>query len=131
MKEYIDGDLVRYTSLYKEPIAEICEVRETSYLIRFMNGNFAKVTSKEIKPIPLTTDILEKNGWKKRTRVCYDGEHLEDFSNPSFPLEHFAIAFTKEGIKATYDCLPVRELKYVSDLQHLLFGLGLNSEMEV
>lgn len=65
MKEYIDGDLVRYTSLYKEPVAEICEVRETSYLIRFMNGNFAKVTSQEIKPIPLTPEILEKNGWKR------------------------------------------------------------------
>ena len=130
MKEYIDGDLVRYTSLYKEPIAEICEVRETSYLIRFMNGNFAKVTSQEIKPIPLIQEILEKNGWNKRTRVCCDGEYLEDFRNPSLPLEHFAIAFTKKGIKVTYDCLPVREVKYISDLQHLLFGLGLNSKME-
>ena len=130
-QKYIIGDLVRYTSLYKEPIAEICEVRETSYFIRFMNGNFAKVTSQEIKPIPLTQEILEKNGWKKRTRVCCDGEHLEDFSNPSSPLEHFAIAFMEKGIKATYDCLLVREVKYVSDLQHLLFGLGLNSEMEV
>ena len=30
-KKYIDGDLVRYTSLCKEPVAEICEVCETSY----------------------------------------------------------------------------------------------------
>lgn len=30
-QKYIIGDLVRYTSLYKEPIAEICEVHETSY----------------------------------------------------------------------------------------------------
>ena len=64
-QKYIDGVLVRYTSLYKEPVAEICEVRETSYFIRFMNVNFAKVTSKEIKPIPLTKEILKKNGWKK------------------------------------------------------------------
>lgn len=64
-KKYIVGDLVRYTSLCKEPVAEICEVCETSYLIRFMNGNFARVTNEEIKPLPLTTKILEKNGWKK------------------------------------------------------------------
>ena len=64
-QKFIVGDFVRYTSLYKEPIAEICEIRGTSYLIRYMNGNFAKVTNEEIKPIPLTPEILEKNGWKK------------------------------------------------------------------
>ena len=37
--EYIPGDLVIYTSLIKEPIAEICEVHETSYTIKFMHGN--------------------------------------------------------------------------------------------
>ena len=37
--EYILGDLVIYTSLIKEPIAEICEVHETSYTIKFMHGN--------------------------------------------------------------------------------------------
>lgn len=63
-QRYISGDLVRYTSLCKGPIAEICEVRETSYLVRFMKGNFVRVTSQEIKPIPLTPEILEKNGWK-------------------------------------------------------------------
>ena len=67
-QKFIVGDLVRYTSLYKEPIAEICEIRETSYLIRYMNENFAKVTNEEIKPIPLTPEILEKNGWDKEEK---------------------------------------------------------------
>ena len=89
------------------------------------------VVEERIKPIRLTQKILKKNRWNKRTRTCYDGEHMEDFSNPSFPLEHFTIAFTKEGIKATYDCLPIREVKYVHQLQHILFGLRLNSEMNV
>jgi hypothetical protein len=62
--EYIPGDLVNYISLYKEPVAEICEVCETSYLIRFMKGNFSRVAKEELKPIPLTPEILEKNGWE-------------------------------------------------------------------
>lgn len=61
--KYIPGDLVIYTSLMKEPIAEICEVYETSYIIGFMRRNSARVTNNEIKPIPLTHDILKKNGW--------------------------------------------------------------------
>lgn len=50
---YIPGDLVIYASLIKEPVAEICEVHEASYTVKFMHGNF-EATSKEIKPITLT-----------------------------------------------------------------------------
>lgn len=123
MKEYIDGDLVRYTSLYKEPIAEICEVRETSYLIRFMNGNFAKVTSQEIKPIPLTPEILEKNGWKKpdgfnsywlgKIGLLQDGD-----------VWHSALGSTKIAVT-------LGNIQYVHQLQHFFFALRLNYEMEV
>ena len=133
--EYIPGDLVYFDS--EKSKVEFCNPSaDGSIWVRVIeNGGENRIWNallkNEISPILLTPEILEKNGWNKRTITCYDGEHLEDFSNPSFPLEHFTIAFTKEGIKATYDCLPVREVKYVSDLQHLLFGLGLNSEMEV
>lgn len=119
MKKYIDGDLVRYTSLCKEPVAEICEVRETSYLIRFMNGNFTKVTSQEIKPIPLTADILEKNGWKKDDRGYYFRDIIflnkDDFGG------------WVVGIGEDY----ILTIASIHQLQHLLFGLGINHEMEV
>ena len=126
-QKYIVGDLVRYTSLYKEPVAEICEVRETSYLIRFMNGNFAKVTSKEIKPIPLTKEILKKNGWKK--------SKINDCAY-FYYKDGLFLTYTSKDDKFWFDdfdyssCICV-ELPYVHSLQHLLFGLGLNSDMEV
>lgn len=126
-QKYIVCDLVRYTSLYKEPVAEICEVRETSYLIRFMNGNFAKVTSKEIKPIPLTKEILKKNGWKK--------SKINDCAY-FYYKDGLFLTYTSKDDKFWFDdfdyssCICV-ELPYVHSLQHLLFGLGLNSEMEV
>lgn len=126
-QKYIDGDLVKYTFLYKEPVAEICEVRETSYLIRFMNGNFAKVTKKEVKPIPLTLEILEKNGWKK--------SKINDCAY-FYYKDGLFLTYTSKDDKFGFDdfdyssCICV-ELPYVHSLQHLLFGLGLNSEMEV
>lgn len=131
MKEYIDGDLVRYTSLYKEPIAEICEVRETSYLIRFMNGNFAKVTSQEIKPIPLTHEILEKNGWYGATHSKQSDDNTKILYK-TFKRKGYPTIKVSQDLKITCELSPfIVKLESVPDLQHLLFGLGLNSEMEV
>ena len=126
-QKYIVGDLVIYTSLLKEPVAEICEVRETSYLIRFMNGNFAKVTSKEIKPIPLTKEILEKNGWKK--------SKINDCAY-FYYKDGLFLTYTSKDDKFWFDDFDYSssicvELPYVHSLQHLLFGLELNLEMEV
>lgn len=118
---YIVGDFIIYTSSFKEPVAEICEVCEASYTIRFMQGNLAKVTSKEIKPIPLTPEILEKNGWKKsnyygndytKGEFHFDGEnflHIGDYDHP----------------------LVDGPIEYVHELQHVFFGLNLYTGMSV
>lgn len=83
---------------------------------------------KDIVPIPLTPAILEKNGWE----IPYD--------------EGFYCSPNKKGINVF---LPSRligtirnaytahihllrsNIDSVSDLQHLLFGLNINHEMEV
>lgn len=130
-QKFIVGDLVRYTSLYKEPIAEICETRETSYLIRYMNGNFAKVTSQEIKPIPITTDILEKNGWYGATHSKQSDDNTKILYK-TFKRKGYPTIKASQDLKITYELSPfIVKLESVSDLQHLLFGLGINHEMEV
>lgn len=121
--EYIPGDLVIYASLIKEPVAEICEVHEASYTIKFMHGNFAKVTSKEIKPITLTSEILEKNGWKKGGY----GFYIKD--NFPFLIYKDVDSFNVKIDEFKEDTFI--KLSYCHQLQHLLFGLGLNHEMEV
>ena len=134
--EYIPGDLVSVYVGVKKYIVEVIgaenENEVLSYQIKFPNGEIQYADKDNIVPIPLTLEILEKNGWVKDThRHCLDEKPAEAYEKKDFPLTHFNVTFGKKRIQASHDCLFVRNLKYVSDLQHLLFGLGLNSEMEV
>ena len=128
-QRYIAGDLVRYTSLCKGPIAEICEVRETSYLVRFMKGNFVRVTSQEIKPIPLTPAILEKNGWKD----YFKGSIWKELATKRAYLYITKDQTTEDEylVCCGRSKSNLASIKYVHQLQHLLFGLGINHEIEV
>lgn len=133
--EYIPGDLV----MVDNDIVKVM-TRSVNYFLKiinnfdvmFHNGNVYKYSPNELKPIPLTPEILEKNGWVKDThRHCLDEMPAEAYEKKDFPLTHFNVTFGKKRIQASHDCLFVRNLKYVSDLQHLLYGLGINHEMEV
>ena len=131
--EYIQGDLVIYTSLIKEPIAEICEVHETSYTIKFMHGNSVRVESNEIKPIPITIEILEKNGWKIEDVNPHDLSNIVSKGIIYRAIKGKEILFFQKGASVFTCPLNWRkiEIRYVHELQHLLFGLKLNSEMEI
>ena len=82
---------------------------------------------KDIVPIPLTSDILENNGWKLTTNL--DQANLRVFTytknslciEKTFYTDKFLFICNDQGIR----------LEYVSDLQHILFGFKQNSEMEV
>lgn len=129
-QKYIEGDIV----MYGNNIMIIKEPREEGHFDLLWNKwiIYSYINIEEIKPIPLTPEILKKNGWVKDThRHCLDEMPAEAYEKKNFPLTHFNVTFGKKRIQASHDCLFVRNLKYVSDLQHLLFGLGLNSEMEV
>lgn len=98
---------------------EAKELGDKGYLLA-ENGAWAKY----IVPIPLTPEILKKNGWK--------------FSHGFYwsPNEEGAgVGLTSQTgyvWNAYMRSYPLRSgINSVSDLQHLLFGLGLNSEMEV
>lgn len=79
---------------------------------------------KDIIPIPLVPKILEKNGWKLSHGFYWspneEGAEVGLSSQTGYVWE----AYIRRH--------PLRSnINSVSDLQHLLFGLGLNSEMEV
>ena len=81
---------------------------------------------KDIEPIPITPEILEKNGWKR-----VDDEPID------FEIKYFGTEFSN-WVNIFYNVLTgiYRYGKHtilidLHELQHLFFGLGLNSEMEV
>lgn len=137
-QKYIVGDLV---SVWDDTVYQVAEVVGynptyqkyilTNWYIEETKGGIS-VAEDRIIPIPLTPEILQKNGFVKDTHHhCLDELPAEAYEKKDFPLSNFNVVFGKKRIQASHDCLFVRNLEYVSDLQHLLFGLGINSEMEV
>lgn len=126
--EYIPGDLVMVNEsalrFAKDKIFKV---------ISSLSGGFVKVvmlndssttysiSNNAVRPIPLTPEILEKNGW----------EHKYDIYFKEFP--HRILAIMDENAYIINECCSMFlcPAKFVPQLQHLLFGLGLNSEMEV
>ena len=80
-----------------------------------------------IEGIPLTPEILEKNGWKK--------SKINDCAYFYYKDGLFLTYTSKDG-KFWFDDFDYSSsicvyLPYVHSLQHILFCLGLNSEMDV
>lgn len=111
-QEYIIGDVVMYDNkimVIKEPRGGIhfdlsCPEEKLVYCC---------VGVEDIKPMPLTSEILEKNGWK------WDEQ---DFVG--------ACLLYPEGNYFVFDAFRTK-IKYVHQLQHLLFGLGIDFDFNL
>lgn len=85
---------------------------------------------KDIVPIPLTPEILEKNGWKKEPsenvtwyKYCTGKSNLY-ICKDSFNNKDWLVCV---GLDKHY----IANILYVHQLQNLLFGLWLDSDMIV
>ena len=124
---YIEGDLVRIKTELNNLTPNKVVYKFVDYvaidkvLIRTINGIDRLVGKDRIVPIPLTPYILEKNGW----------EHKDDVYFKEYP--HRKLVIMDENAYIINECCSMFlcPAKFVAQLQHLLFGLGLNSEMEV
>ena len=74
----------------------------------------------QVKPIPLTPEILEKNGWKDRENLM----ELRVNEDTYFLWSKGYGVFTGAFINQT-DCY-ICDFKYVHTLQHLLRSYGLS-----
>lgn len=121
-------------------------------VISSLSGGFVKVvmlndssttysiSNNAVRPIPLTPEILEKNGWVKEVMSRGVKNSHWVYTKPDIEEYGYFPIYIEKGIGKEFDVYPFTDnrvckqivyIKYVHELQHLLFGLGLNSEMEV
>lgn len=128
--EYIPGDLV----MVKKSALQFAKDKIFK-VISSLSGGFVKVvmlndssttysiSNNAVRPIPLTPEILEKNGWKKPDG--FDSYWLDKIGLlQEGDTWHSALGSTKIAIT-------LGNIQYVHELQHLFFGLRIDHEMEV
>ena len=122
-QKYIVNDIV----MYDNKIMVVKEPRDGSHFDLSCPKEglvYCFVSVDEIKPVSLTPEILEKNGWK-----LY---HLHYWFVEKECLKLHLLEFDNYSWNACIGDNVIRiNMHSVSDLQHLLFGLGINHEMEV
>lgn len=143
MLEYIPGDLIKFaTNTYTIVNFEedFLHYKVCYALISTNSTKTALVADRDILPIPLTPEILEKNGWKKEvmsrgvknSHWVYTKPDIEEYGYfPIYIEKGIGKEFDVYPFTDNHDCKQIAYIKYVHQLQHLLYGLGLNSEMEV
>ena len=83
----------------------------------------------ELTPIPLTEEILEKNGWREDDEIwdidyTFGQLHIEFFSNGK---EIEAMVSVTDG----RDVCCLRLIKHIHELQHLLCALGMDDDLKI
>lgn len=123
-QKYIIGDVVMYDNkvmVVKEPREDGSHFDLSCHKEGLV---YRLVDIDEIKPVSLTQEILKKNGW-----MLYRMYHW------FIEKECLKLSLLELDNHSWYvyigDNLIRRYMHSVSDLQHILFGLGINHEMEV
>lgn len=134
--KYIPGDIVYNHN--KEIIRITSSYLKGTKLFYYRDGNYGWIREDAIKPIPLTPEILEKNGWDKEEKdgsvfslseAFMGGDEDDEDNYTCFQLYY---QNKKDGWVIDMRGEPLKfEIHYIHELQHFLFGLGINHEMEV
>ena len=122
--EYIPGDLVKFATNTYTIVNFEENFLHNKICYALISTNSTKTTfvaDRDILPIPLTPEILEKNGWKKLYEKFFE-KNVNDIRLTIELSENFYVAINR---------IFIMEIHYIHELQHLLFGLGLKHEMEV
>ena len=86
----------------------------------------------EVKPIPLTAEILEKNGFKKIREGRFLLENLEDnYWVKFYPKDANYTGGFYDYIDLDSGCISIREMpiEFVHELQHALRLCGIKKEI--
>ena len=129
-QKYIVGDVV----MYHNKIMVVKEPRDESHFDLSCPKEglvYCFVVVEDIKPVVLNPEILEKNRWDfTGYNMDFNGNLLNICSKRDIlPCLYYYCA-TKSFSVFIRRKIVLPNMKYIHELQHLLFGLGLNSEME-
>lgn len=125
-QEYIKGDIVMYDN-------KIHTVMDTlgvnNYELSYVEH---PVHQLELSGVPITPEILEKNGWDFTGYNTNSNGTLLNICSKRDILPYLYYYYATKGFSVSI-CgkIVLPNIKYVHELQHLLFGLGINHEMEV
>lgn len=124
-QEYIKGDIVMYDN-------KIHTIMDTLGVNNYeLSCVKHPVHQLELSGIPFTHEILEKNGWYGATHSKQSDDNTKILYK-TFKRKGYPTIKVSQDLKITCELSPfIVKLESVSDLQHLLFGLDLNHEMEV
>lgn len=121
-QEYIKDDIVMYDN-------KIHTIMDTlgvnNYELSYIEH---PVHQLELSGVPLTPKILEKNGWEKDEEASFK---TQLYYRKKVGVRTIFVIIKEETSRVIYDSTCLRIIQYFHELQHLIFGLGLNSEMEV
>ena len=127
--EYIPGDFVTWLGRKVRIDGVIVDpnTKQIDYYEIADTGSESVFQGEDLKPIKLTRTILKNNGWKK-TKESFK---IQSYYKKNFGVNIITIIAINKDFRVVYNTTNIRYIQYVHELQHLLFGLGLNSEMEV
>ena len=100
----------------------ITQIGGTIMCVRLSKGDLI-IEADEVKPIPLTPEILEKNGFEK--------ELSEDNIHYRFILIHDGVRFSLLYARSVFQWLGPLDFKYVHELQHAMRLCGVEKEIEI
>ncbi len=129
IKDLRIGDLVKTTT--RSPILEkgsICKVVVIDALINFIVVQKSdadvcrRLVKEEIEGVPLTPEILEKNGWEQEYYAPIIYGHV------GHDIE-ISLSQTTKRHSVVFNDVPLCEIQYVHQLQHILWALGEDAKL--
>lgn len=123
-QEYIKGDIV----MYDGGIHTIMDaLGVNNYELSHISH---PVHQLELSGVPITPEMLDNNKWKRLKskrytwwKVRFDGVYYFVKPNKDYPS---VWELCRGNTRRRFE-----KIRYVHQLQHFLFGLGINHEMEV
>lgn len=131
IKDLRIGDLVKTTT--RSPILEkgsICKVVVIDALINFIVVQKSdadvcrRLVKEEIEGVPLTPEILEKNGWEQEYYAPIIYGHV------GHDIE-ISLSQTTKRHSVVFNDVPLCEIQYVHQLQHILWALGEDANLTI